>query len=206
MEIRSPLVERFLKSFALSVLLCLVCAWFTFENARALAERFDLTEAMWLLYNAIVAGLFLIRSTPSAVDTNPWHWAVALVTSFSGFAFSAKGAALSLAADGLIWSAIALSAFVAVTLGRSYDFLPALRNVRTTSIYRIVRHPMYTGSMAIKLGYVLKHPSLFNALALVLVAFLYDRRASYEETVMSHDASYVDYLQRVKHRFIPGVY
>jgi protein-S-isoprenylcysteine O-methyltransferase Ste14 len=210
MVIRSSTIERFLKSFALSLLLCLVWGCFTLLAARKLVGGFDDTETLWLVYNATISLLFLIRSTPSVVDMNPVHWAVALVTSFAGFAFAADDGASSAVllpvAKGLIWLAIALGVWAAFLLGRSYDFLPALRHVRTDWLYCIVRHPMYTSSLAIKLGYVLKHPSIYNCLLVVVVALLYDRRAKYEEDVMSHDASYADYLRQVRYRFIPGVY
>lgn len=96
-----------------------------------------------------------------------------------------------------------MTAFI---LGRSYDFLPALRRVKTQYLYKIVRHPMYLSSIIIKLGYVLKNPSVYNVLLLAVVVILYDRRAKYEEDIMSHDNLYVDYLQQVKYRFVPGVY
>ena len=41
---------------------------------------------------------------------------------------------------------------------------------------------------------------------LAVIIILYDRRAKYEEDIMSHDNSYVDYLQQVKYRFVPGIY
>jgi len=84
--------------------------------------------------------------------------------------------------------------------------LPALRHVKTQYLYTIVRHPMYLSSIIIKLGYALKNPSVYNILFLAVVIILYDRRAKYEEDIMSHDNSYVDYLQQVKYRFIPGIY
>ena len=65
---------------------------------------------------------------------------------------------------------------------------------------------MYLSSIIIKLGYALKNPSVYNILFLAVVIILYDRRAKYEEDIMSHDNSYVDYLQQVKYRFIPGIY
>ena len=65
---------------------------------------------------------------------------------------------------------------------------------------------MYLGAMFFRLGYVLKNPSIYNVLLLVVVIILYDRRAKYEEDIMSNDNSYVDYSQKVKYRFIPGIY
>lgn len=138
------------------------------------------------------------------------HWVVALITSFSGFLFSREiangGAVLSYAADSLVVFAIVLGIVAALILGRSYDFLPALRHVKTGYAYQIVRHPMYLSSMIVKLGYVLKNPSVYNAFILLIIIALYDRRSKYEEDIMSHSSSYVAYLRQVKYRFIPGVY
>jgi protein-S-isoprenylcysteine O-methyltransferase Ste14 len=84
--------------------------------------------------------------------------------------------------------------------------LPALRYVKTKLVYQFVRHPMYLSSIIIKLGYVMNNPSIYNVLLLMVIIVLYDKRARYEEDIMSHNSSYVEYLQQVKYRFIPGVY
>ena len=93
----------------------------------------------------------------------------------------------------------------ALTLGRSFGFLPALRHVKTEYVYRIVRHPMYAASVIVKLGYTLRNPSVYNAVLLIVATVLYDRRAKYEEDILSHDRSYVDYVQKVKYRFVPPI-
>ncbi len=210
MEIKNSTIESFLKSFAFSFLLFLFWGYFTLIHARALLEGFDFIELLWLIYNVTVSLLFLIRIRPAVVSMNIIHWVVALITSFSGFFFLREGAnssaVLLFTADGLVLFAVLLGIVTAFILGRSYDFLPALRRVRTEYVYQIVRHPMYLSSIIIKLGYVLKNPSVYNLLLLVVVIVLYDKRAKYEESIMSHDNSYVDYLQQVKYRFIPGIY
>lgn len=209
MEIRNTTVESFLKSFAFSFLLCLLWGAFTFIQAQAILKGFDFTELLWLVYNVTISLLFLIRIRPLAVSMNPVHWTVALITSFSGFFFLRGGTnnyALLLTADVLIYSALLLGIVTAIILGRSYDFLPALRYVKTKYVYQIVRHPMYLSSIAIKLGYVLKNPSIYNAVLVGVIIVLYDQRAKYEEEIMSHDDSYKGYLQRVKYRFMPGIY
>jgi len=176
---------------------------------RTLLKGFDLTELLWLAYNVTISLLFLIRVSPSVVSMNPCHWAVALITSFSGFFFGEAANSrviLLLWADVLISFAILLGIVTAMVLKRSYDFLPALRRVKTKYVYQIVRHPMYVSSIVIKLGYVLKNPSIRNFALLAVVMVLYDRRAKYEEDIMSNDNSYVEYLQQVKYRFFPGIY
>lgn len=108
--------------------------------------------------------------------------------------------------DGIICGAIIVGIASAVLLGRSYDVFPALRQVKTAGLYRLVRHPMYSSSIAIKLGYVLRHPSVFNACLFLGVALLYNLRATYEEHLMSSSELYRRYMQEVKYRFLPGTY
>ncbi len=208
-EIRNRTIESFLKSRNFSFLLCLFWGYFTFIHTRTLLKGFDLTELLWLAYNVTISLLFLIRVRPSVVSMNPFHWAVALITSFSGFFFR-QGAnsrpILLFWAEVLIVFAILLGIVTAIILDRSYDFLPALRHVKTKCVYQIVRHPMYVSSIIIKLGYVLKNASMYNSVLLFVIIVLYDRRARFEEDIMSHDDSYVEYMKKVKYRFIPGIY
>ena len=210
MEIKNTKIESFLKSFAFSFLLFLFWGYFCLTGIQALLKGFDFIQSLWLIYNVTISLLFLIRVRPTIVSMNPAHWIVALVTSFSGFFFSRTGAShnsvLLFAVDSLIIFAVFLGIMTAFILGRSYDFLPALRYVKTQYLYKIVRHPMYLSSIIIKLGYAIKNPSVYNILLLAVIIVLYDKRAKYEEGIMSNDNLYVDYLQKVKYRFIPGIY
>lgn len=210
MEIRNATLDSFLKSFPLSVLLSLGCAMLAAPHARALLKGFDAFELLHLAYNLTVAFLFLIRTRPSLVSMSLLHWAVALLTSFSGFLFVRNGsnpyAVLWRTGDTLIGAGVLFAFAAALVLGLSFDLFPALRRVKTQYVYQIVRHPIYLSALVLRLGYVLKNPSIYNAVLLLLVAVLYDRRAKYEEDILSHDRSYVEYLQQVKYRFVPGVY
>jgi protein-S-isoprenylcysteine O-methyltransferase Ste14 len=209
-NIRNATVDSFLRSFAFSVLLSLSCAVLAAPHAWALLKGFDAFELLHLAYNLTVAVLFLIRTRPSVVSMNLLHWTVALLTSLSGFFFVRKDAnphlAMLLAGETLIGGGVLLAFAAALVLGRSFDLFPALRRVKTRYVYQIVRHPIYLSALVLRLGYVLKNPSLYNAVLLLLVAVLYDKRAKYEEDILSHDPSYVEYLRQVKYRFVPGVY
>jgi protein-S-isoprenylcysteine O-methyltransferase Ste14 len=210
MELRSATIDSFLRSLAFSVLLSLGCAVLAAPHAQALLKGFDVFELLHLAYNLTVAFLFLIRTRPSLISMSLLHWAVALLTSFSGFFFVREDAnpyvPLLLGGDTLIGVSILFSLMAALVLGRSFDIFPALRRVKTRYVYQIIRHPIYSSAIVLRLGYVLKNPSLYNAVLLLLVAILYDKRAKYEEDILLHDRSYVEYLRRVKYRFIPGVY
>ncbi|MCU0916014.1 MAG: hypothetical protein MUC88_15850 [Planctomycetes bacterium] len=210
MDIRSATVDSFLRSFTFSVLLSLSCAALATPHAWALVEGFDIFELLHLVYNLTVAFFFLVRTRPSVVSMNLLHWMVALLTSLAGFSFIRQDVhhniLLLRTGDTLIGAGVLLGLAATLTLGRSFDLFPALRQVKTRYLYQVVRHPIYLSTMVLRLGYVLKNPSIHNTVLLIAVAVLYDRRAKYEESILSRDRSYTDYLQQVKYRFVPGVY
>jgi protein-S-isoprenylcysteine O-methyltransferase Ste14 len=201
--------ERAVASFGFNVFCFLVWGGFTVWRARALVNTPSFIEAVWLAYNAIISILFLVRARPKAVSLTPVHWLVALLTSFSGLFFETGSAGVpgaSVVGNSLILLGIAGSGTAAVALGRSYDFLPALRGVATNSLYRYVRHPMYVFSIVIRCGYVLKHLSGYNAIAFLVMVLLYVKRVGYEELIMGRDERYVAYARRVRFRLVPGLY
>lgn len=210
MEIKNTKIELFLKSFTFSFILFLFWGYFCLTGIQSLLKGFDFIQSLWLVYNVTISLLFLIRIRPTVVSMNPAHWIVALITSFSGFFFFRTAAihnsVLLLIADSLIIFAVFWGIMTAFTLGRSYDFLPALRRVKTQYLYQIVRHPMYLSSIIVKLTYILINPSFYNLLLLAVITFLYDKRAKYEESIMSNDNLYSAYMQKVKYRFVPGIY
>lgn len=210
LEFDNAIVKRFLKSFVFSLMLFLFWGYFSFSHIRMLFNGFDLTQVLWLVYNVTISFLFLIRVKPVLVSMNLAHWIIALVTSFSGFFFSrlniSTNSIFLFISASLIGIAVLIGIMTAFTLGRSYDFLPALRQVKTKFVYRIVRHPMYLSSIAIKIGYILKYPSIYNILLLMVIVVLYDKRAKYEEEIMSNSESYLRYLKQVRYRFVPGLY
>ncbi len=210
MQFKNTKLEWFLKSHFFSLLLFLFWGSLTAYRYRTLLDNLELSRVLWFVYNATISLLFLIRERPSVVSMNPIHWAVALLTSFSGYFFSGQGIEigpmLANLADVLVSFSVVLGIVTALVLGRSYDLLPALRRVKTGAVYQVVRHPMYSSSIIIKIAYVIKNLSVYNVCLLLLTTFLYDRRARYEEEIMSQSDSYVTYRKQVKYRFFPGIY
>ncbi|MFC1765176.1 methyltransferase family protein [Planctomycetota bacterium] len=203
-------IEWFLKSFVFSLILSLYVAFAAVRRGRSLLASYETIELLRLIYAVTASILFLIRSRPTKVDTNPWHWAVAFFTSFAAHFFIRVETETPFVIVPLVYVLLVIWFLVGsaavLTLGRSFGFLPALRRVKTGWIYRYVRHPMYLSAMLFKLAYVLQNPSLYNTALFVCVVFLYDRRAGYEEALLLYDEDYVSYRTDVQYRFIPGLY
>ena len=82
------------------------------------------------------------------------------------------------------------------------------RGIVAKGAYKIVRHPAYIAKVTA--WWVMLIPLLSNNPMVVTGMFvwtiIYFLRAVTEERHLSQDADYVAYCQKVKWRFIPGVY
>ncbi len=80
-------------------------------------------------------------------------------------------------------------------------------HVISTGPYAYVRHPMYTGAIALILGTGLLLGSWYAlALGVVLIALLAYRAVREEDTLKQELDGYGDYAVRVRWRLVPGVW
>lgn len=91
------------------------------------------------------------------------------------------------------------------------------RGIITTGFYSWIRHPAYAGKniswWLVMLPYIIYEViqqksavPLFQVVGLVMMTTLYYWRAITEERHLSQDPVYRDYMEKVKYRFIPGVF
>jgi len=76
-----------------------------------------------------------------------------------------------------------------------------------TGVYRVVRHPFYTGTPLVLIGMSLWLESFLAVLlAVVPIAFLVWRIKLEERFLRRELPGYVDYATRVRHRLVPGIW
>lgn len=90
-----------------------------------------------------------------------------------------------------------------IYLGRNFGLLPACRGIVTTGPYKIVRHPIYFGYFLMHLGFILGSFSSYNFFLYIFLYILQFGRIYYEEKTLSKNEEYVEYMRKVKFRFIP---
>jgi len=189
-----------------------VSGYFGWQTWRIIAEgRLDFIEGMFILHNIIVCLCFLLRTSARAIQTTVSHQAVAICAFYSGAFFIGPPATESPMLLELSWWGILIGTVIGIfsllQLGRSFGVLIAVRTLRTTGLYGWVRHPMYLSDIIMRLGYFLSHPTLFVGILFVASSVCYVVRAMLEERFwMEQDFAYTDYMQRVRYRFIPGVF
>ena len=112
------------------------------------------------------------------------------------------GAALMLAGAGLLGVAVA-------RLGRNLTPFPRPRpggDLVTRGVYRHARHPIYGGVLLLATGWAVARLSPATAVAVLLLWWLLERKARYEERVLAEAyPAYPGYAARTR-RFVPFVY
>ncbi|MBF0501107.1 MAG: isoprenylcysteine carboxylmethyltransferase family protein [Candidatus Riflebacteria bacterium] len=172
-------------------------------------NRFDALEGVFVTQN--LAGLVsvLIRSEHRSIEKRVWPQIVALTAFFSGAGFVQTDDASSILirlARGFIFAAVTIGILSFMSLGRSFGILVAVRQVRTTGLYRFIRHPMYLSDLLWRIGYILKNACKRNLVLFLISSGCYVYRAILEERFLDEDPAYLEYRRQVPFRFIPGIF
>lgn len=156
-----------------------------------------------LMFFTLVAVLFLKRS-PAQRSGASWELLLALSGTFLPVVVPRP------ASGGLRWlgesiQILSLVGMVAAltSLGRSFGIAPADRGLRTTGLYRWLRHPLYAAEISFFIGYLVVNPSWRNVIALILSSAIQILRIMREERIL---AGYATYALQVRWRLIPFVW
>ena len=182
--------------------------WLLFQ----LTPTFTLTDWIYVSSNVLVLVIALARR-PAQEQDRSIGAAAAVIVSY-GYPY-AQVAVLRWARGYEAWPGVGLVLVIAgacmslaslLSLGRFFGVRPALRGVASRGTYRLVRHPMYLSYVIADIGYNLQE---WNYGTLLLVAagwaaMVY--RIYAEERVLSHDASWAAYAERVRYRLVPGIW
>lgn len=101
--------------------------------------------------------------------------------------------------------------FVAGVVGLGSSLTPFPKplersTLRVRGAYRLVRHPIYGGSMLLAIGWSLISSPL-SLFATAFLAVLFELKASHEESMLVvRFPEYEAYRRRVRWRFVPGVH
>jgi len=122
------------------------------------------------------------------------------------------GQGLLLAVMGVLFSGLGLAASYHCRrhLGRFWTPEAAVQpdhQVVDTGPYGLVRHPIYTATLVMYLGFVLAFPHPLTWLLYGLLSIMYILKADEEERFLASQLpAYGEYRQRVRRRVLPGVW
>jgi protein-S-isoprenylcysteine O-methyltransferase Ste14 len=167
------------------------------------------TGLLLLAGESLVVVLTVIRRKARLVDRSV---AAAVITTVAvaGPPLMRAGGAAPLAPDVVTSMICALGLALVVVgkmaLGRSFGLVPANRGIVVRGPYTFVRHPIYTGYLITHVGFFAANPVTWNAAIILIADTALILRALMEERVLSTDAEYQGYCQRVGWHLVPGVF
>ncbi len=162
-----------------------------------------------LLVNTLLVFLFLSRRESTDISRRVVDWVIPIVTVGLSMALrpyasgNSSVIALSMAIQviGIIGMVNALA-----SLGRSFGIIPANRKIKSSGLYKLVRHPLYASEMIFYVGFLLGNFSAFNLAAVLMILPGQIWRAASEEKLLSREGQYLAYMKNIRYRFVPGIF
>jgi protein-S-isoprenylcysteine O-methyltransferase Ste14 len=112
------------------------------------------------------------------------------------------------AADVLFWLGIALAVGAGLSLGRALTATPvptAAGALRTDGLYRLVRHPIYSGVILIVIAMAVRSQSFVSLAVAAVTLVFFTVKARWEEgRLIDRYPEYPEYAARTP-RFVPSV-
>lgn len=141
----------------------------------------------------LVAIQFVLIATVVLIPRGS-SWVVPMPVAVLAFAAIVVGVAAAIAA--------------LITLGKSLSANPVpveAGQLKTSGVYRLVRHPVYSGIMIGAIGYAVLSRSWFVVITVAALAVLFAFKARFEEKLLAAKyPGYREYAARVG-RFVPGI-
>lgn len=144
-----------------------------------------------------------------------WTWVagqavllLALILIPSGDAWP-TGGAVRVIGSVLFFGGLIFMGVAALRLGTSLTPTPVplkSGSLKTSGLYQFVRHPIYTGVLAVVMGMTVPSGSWLQLIVALLTFVFFDRKAAWEETQLR--STYPDYASYAADtaKFFPGIY
>lgn len=186
----------------------LAFAWGMFSYAHLLGFRAtgDFTYLLFCAAETLAAVLFLVRSEAVTVSRAALDWMLAISATFAPFLFTPAAWGILPQAKLLLVLGSSVQIVGLLSLNRSFGLVPAKREIKTTGLYKIVRHPLYASYFVSFTGYVLANTSIANLVVYASVISLLFFRLLREEKHLALDLEYRAYMQRVRYRLVPLIF
>jgi protein-S-isoprenylcysteine O-methyltransferase Ste14 len=199
--------RRRLWETACNVAIALVFLRFAAFHGTALVHTLRLSSLLLLTKASVDVYFFLTRSMPKGVSIYFYDWFIGIAGTFAVLMFQpAAHSTDHWTGQALQFAGMVLQVLGILSLNRSIGIVAANRGVKTSGMYRFVRHPLYFSYTVAYAGYVINHPSNWNMLIYSISLTLWVLRLVAEERFLMKDPEYQAYAQQVRSRLIPGIF
>jgi len=188
------------------MLLATLFGFFAYANFAKFRETQDWTLLLVVMSETLTTGFFLFRSNPKSISMIPSDWLVAVGGTFAPLFLRPAAWGVFPPASIVIVLGTMLQIISLLSLNRSFAIVAAIREVKTTWMYRIVRHPLYASYFMVFGGYVLVNTTASNLLVYLIMMVFLCVRIFREERHLALDPAYRAYMLEVRYRLVPFVF
>jgi protein-S-isoprenylcysteine O-methyltransferase Ste14 len=186
-------------------LLALYFLRFACMGAADLTEAFRFSTFLMLLKVSADTAFHLIRKPAEQISTSLYDWSIGIFGAFTNFLYEGtQGNDLWWATTMQLFG-MSLQVAGMLSLNRSIGFVAANRGVRTSGMYRFVRHPLYFSYCISFMGFLMNHFTAHNLIVYLTMVSMLFLRILAEERLLSRSPEYQAYQKQVRYRLIPGL-
>ena len=196
-----------------TVLLAMYYAFFVYSHGLYFVKTGSLTTLLFIAFELIICICVLAREHPKEVSFDVKAWLAASIGTYSSLLFISnrfefQGDYIFLIIQ-LMGTLISLAGIFSLNL--SFGIVAANRGVKTSGIYKFIRHPMYAGYFVSFICFVIQnvpdmHTLVWNVSILIIMCTALIYRIKYEEELLLHSKEYQEFCKTTKFRLIPGIW
>lgn len=165
------------------------------------------SSVFFLTFTVIVIVFVLLRPVPKEASMSLYDWMIAMFGTFLPTLFRSLPGAHDIMFFQLMQViGILISLTGLISLNKSFGLVAANRGIKTSGIYKYIRHPLYMGYFVSYTAFWGQNITLQNTGILVLWIMFEILRIFAEEEFLSKDAAYAEYMKKVRWRILPGVF
>jgi protein-S-isoprenylcysteine O-methyltransferase Ste14 len=169
-----------------------------------LQSSFLLYQTFFMIYLITALALLVMRKSMVVFSSRISDYVFTLVALLSPMFFRPViGWSGSLVGDLFVLVGAVLTVGAILSLNNSFGIGPENRGIKSNGMYRIVRHPMYSGYVLTETGFVLSNFSPFNLLVFAVASLFLVLRLQGEERLLKEDTAYQVYAQKTRWKLLP---
>ncbi|WP_324731050.1 methyltransferase family protein [Pseudomonas paeninsulae] len=193
-------------NFYSGVVLATIWGFFAYAHILKFQMTHELALLLFCFAETLTAAMYIFRSDPKTLSIVPFDWLIAIIGTFAPLLFRPTTWGVLPWASIVIILGATIQILGVASLNRSFALVAAKREIKTTWMYRIVRHPIYASYCLTFTGYVLTNTSTANiAVYAISIGFLC-ARIFREEAHLALDPKYREYMHDVRYRLIPYIF
>jgi protein-S-isoprenylcysteine O-methyltransferase Ste14 len=153
----------------------------------------------------------LVRRPPQIISLRLGDWLLAGAATYAPFLIQPSdtpdsfGKLIPLALV-LVGTGTMVQLAAKLSLRRSFGIAPANRGIKTSGVYRYVRHPMYAGYLFAHIGILILMPSVINFTIYATGWAFQIKRLLAEERLLGRDPVYRAFAEKTRWRLVPGLF